>query len=56
MFLYIKVSFVSKGEGPRDSQNLSAITTLIRYIEVLFHIFHYYRDEKIIPHIKDFVI
>ena len=31
-------------EGPRDWQNMFAITTF-RYIEVLFHIFYYYWGE-----------
>ncbi len=32
-------------EGPRDWQNMFAISRF-RYIEVLFHIFCYYWDEK----------
>ena len=33
-------------EGPRDCQNLFAITRF-RFIEVLFHIFYYYWGKKI---------
>ena len=32
-------------EGPRDGQNLFAITRF-RYIEVDFHIFYYYRGKE----------
>ena len=42
-------------EGSRDFQNVFAIGGF-RYIEVLFHIFYYYRGvKKIVRYTEDFV-
>ena len=43
-------------EGPRDWQNLFAIPGFCYIIEVLFDIFYYYWDKKIVRYTKDFVI
>ena len=42
-------------KGQRTGKNLFPITR-IRYIEVLFHIFHYAGVNKIVRYTQDFVV